>query len=80
MLRGASRGDHYRLSFPVPAGTGSWTERRIRASGAVIRVENLLAVRRRTGFHSAPVENLDMIEASAGVRRGGTLRWTIGVR
>jgi len=77
-LSGAKRGDVFRLLAFTPAGTGRGRARGLDAAGARWRFDRPVAIRRRAGYNSAPVERLDALEALVTVRRPGRFRLDYG--
>ena len=76
-VAGAHRGDRFRMLAFTPAGTGTGGRRALVAAGARWRFDRRIRVRRIPGYHSAPVENLDALEARLKAPRSGRFVVTI---
>ena len=70
-VRGAERGDRFRMLAFTPAGTGHAGRRSLVAAGARWRFDRRIRVRRLRGFHSGPVEQLDAFDVRLTAPRSG---------
>ena len=77
-VRGERPGAVLRMLAYTPSGTGASGRRWLRAAGATWRFDRPIRAVRIRGYHSAPVEHLDAIEARFTVPRSGRVAVTIG--
>ena len=76
---GAHRGDRFRMLAYTPAGSGRWGPRTLRAAGARWHFDRRIRVRRLSGYHSAPVEQLDALEVRLTAPKSGRFVVSIGI-
>jgi hypothetical protein len=78
-LSRARKGDRFRMLAFTPAGTGEGRPRGLVAAGAHWRFSRPVQVARRPGYHSAPVEHLDALEALVSAPKSGRIVVRIGI-
>jgi hypothetical protein len=79
VLSGARRRDRFRMLAFTPAGTGEGRRRALIAAGTRWRFSRPIEVVRRPGYHSAPVESLDALEALVTAPKSGRIVVRIGI-
>jgi len=76
-LSGAKRGDRFRVLAFTPASTGYSARRKLVAARARWGFDRPIRTARLRGYHSAPVEQLDALEARLTAPKSG--RFSIGI-
>jgi hypothetical protein len=74
----AHRGDRFRFLAYTPAGTGAIEPQALVTAGARWDFSRPIRAGRLPGYHSAPVENLDALEARITAPKSGRFAVTIG--
>ena len=78
-VSGARRGDRFRMLAYTPAGTGALHPKALEAAGARWKFDRPILARRIPGYHSAPIEALDGLEAWLTAPKSGRFVVKIGI-
>jgi hypothetical protein len=79
VVSGARRGDRFRMLAYTPAGTGVIVPDGLVTANARWVFSRPISGGRLPGYHSAPVENLDALEARVTAPKSGRFTVTIGI-